>query len=131
MSSFPTDLEIANKVKPRPITEIAAKLGLLPEDIDLYGDGSTYLPVNRLLIKKGDYKQLVYYWFDQRGRKITNEYLVKWYLFWDALTRNRTDGSLVRLTTSLSPGEDPAVADARLVSFMKEVEPVITQYIPE
>ena len=27
---------------------------------------------------------------------MTNDYLVKWYLFQDALTRNRTDGALVR-----------------------------------
>jgi len=89
------------------------------------------LTVNRLLIQKGDYGQLVYYWFQQRGRNITNEYLVKWYLFWDALTRNRTDGSLIRLTTMVAPGEDLKKADARLVSFLKDVEPVVKDYIPE
>lgn len=89
------------------------------------------LSVNRLLIKKGDYGQLVYYWFQQRDRVITNEYMVKWYLFWDALTRNRTDGSLLRLTTVLSLGEDVEKADARLTSFMKEVEPLVIKYIPE
>jgi exosortase D (VPLPA-CTERM-specific) len=46
------------------------------------------LKVNRLLIKKGDYSQVVYYWFQQRGRDITRM-AVKWFLFWDAMTRNR------------------------------------------
>ena len=45
------------------------------------------LVVNRTVIEMGDMRQLVYYWFQQRGRIITNEYLVKWYLFWDALTK--------------------------------------------
>jgi len=87
--------------------------------------------VNRLVIKKGDISQLVYYWFQQRDRVITNEFLVKWYLFWDALTRNRTDGSLVRLTTTLSPGEDPKKADVLLRSFLKEVKPIMVNYIPK
>jgi len=89
------------------------------------------LSVNRLLIKKGDYGHLVYYWFQQRDRVVTNEYLVKWYLFWDALTRNRTDGSLVRLTTVVAPGEDLQIADARLISFLKDIEPVAKDYMPE
>jgi len=33
----PSDLEIAQAVKPRPILEIAAKLGLEQDDLDLYG----------------------------------------------------------------------------------------------
>ena len=88
------------------------------------------LRVNRVEIRKGDYTQLVYYWFQQRGRVITNEYLVKWYLFWDALTRNRTDGALVRLTTQVLPGEDVASADRRLRDFTKAVSGVLADYLP-
>jgi len=54
------------------------------------------LRVNRAVIQQGAERQLVYYWFQERGRDITNEYLVKWYLFADSLTRNRSDGALVR-----------------------------------
>ena len=89
------------------------------------------LRVNRLLIKKGDYTQVVYYWFQQRGRDITNEWLVKWFLFWDAMTRNRTDGALVRLTAFLNPGENQSVADDRLVEFAKVVNPYLSDYIPD
>ncbi len=88
------------------------------------------LVVNRTQIAKGDFKQLVYYWFQQRGRVITNEYLVKWYLFWDALTRNRTDGALVRLTAMLRPGEAWEKADARLEAFARDVEGQLQRYVP-
>jgi exosortase D (VPLPA-CTERM-specific) len=87
--------------------------------------------VNRLLIKKGDSTQLVYYWFQQRGRNITNEWLVKWFLLWDAMTRNRTDGALVRLTAFIDPGDDLAAADGRLVDFAKVVNPYLSEYIPQ
>ncbi|MBN2585805.1 MAG: formate--tetrahydrofolate ligase [Candidatus Fermentibacteraceae bacterium] len=38
MSTFPTDIEIANRAEFRPITVIAEKLGLSADDLDLYGD---------------------------------------------------------------------------------------------
>jgi len=61
---------------------------------------------------------------------ITNEYLVKWYIFWDGLTRNRSDGALVRLTTVLPPGGDEAAADRRLVDFARAVSGPLEQYVP-
>ena len=92
-------------------------------------DGAPML-ANRALIVLGDQKQLVYYWFQQRGRALTNEYLVKWYIFWDALTRNRTDGSLIRLTTRVPPGDDVEGADSALQSFAQQLVPLIPKFIP-
>lgn len=86
---------------------------------------------NRFVIRKGDYRQLVYYWFKQRDRIITNEFAVKWYLLWDALTRNRTDGALVRLTTLLQPGEDAELGDQRLRAFAALAVPRLTQHVPD
>jgi len=87
--------------------------------------------VNRLLIEKGEHKQLVYYWFQQRGRIVTNEYLMKWYLFWDAMTKSRTDGALIRLTTGLSGGQEVSVADKKLEAFARVISPVIPEYVPQ
>ena len=89
------------------------------------------LRVNRVEIALGSHKQLVYYWFQQRGRVITNEYLVKWYLFWDSLTRGRTDGALVRLVTPLAAGESAAAGDARLAEFAADITPRLDRYIPD
>ncbi|MFC4307987.1 VPLPA-CTERM-specific exosortase XrtD [Steroidobacter flavus] len=88
------------------------------------------LRVNRVQIELGNRKQLVYYWFQQRGRVITNEYLVKWYLFVDSLTRQRTDGALVRLVTPLEIGEPVEQADRRLAEFAGQVTPRLERYIP-
>ncbi len=100
-------------------------------NIDGITMGGKPLAVNRLVIKKGEYTQLVYYWFQQRGRNVTSEYLVKWFLFLDALTRNRTDGSLVRLTTFIKPDEELEKGDRRLSNFAKEIFPHLKDYIPE
>jgi exosortase D (VPLPA-CTERM-specific) len=89
------------------------------------------LRLNRALIQKGDNRQLVYYWFQQRGRVLTNEYLVKWYLFWDALTRNRTDGALVRLVISVDPGGNLEDADRQLATFATAIADRLPDYIPD
>lgn len=89
------------------------------------------LKVNRVQIELGDVKQVVYYWFQQRGRILTNEYLVKWYLFWDALTRNRTDGALVRLTVPMLPAQDVAAEEHRLGQLAREVVQHLDRFVPE
>jgi exosortase D (VPLPA-CTERM-specific) len=86
--------------------------------------------INRAIISQGGQRQLVYYWFQQRGRVITNEYAVKWYLAWDSLTRRRTDGSLVRLIAPISPGRADADVDAELTRFVAAIAPRLPQYIP-
>jgi exosortase D (VPLPA-CTERM-specific) len=94
-----------------------------------FGQGP--LRVNRVIIEQGRERQLVYYWFQQRGRNITNEYLVKWYLLNDALVLNRSDGALVRLITPISPAEETAAADARLSAFAQKAVPQLAQYVPD
>ena len=89
------------------------------------------LQVNRAVIQMGENKQLTYYWFQQRGRVITNEYLVKWFIFWDALTRKRTDGSLVRLVTPVTPEETIEQGDRRLEAFARTLYPVLRAYVPD
>lgn len=89
------------------------------------------LRVNRTLIELGNRRQLVYYWFQQRGRVITNEFVVKWYLLWDALTRHRTDGALVRLIVALPLTSSEAEADRRLTDLSSRIAPTLTRYIPD
>jgi EpsI family protein len=89
------------------------------------------LRVNRVVIELGAQRQLVYYWFKQRDRNITNEYLVKVFLLWDSLFRNRSDGALVRLITPLAKGEDAASGDSRLAQFATQVAPLLGQYVPD
>jgi exosortase D (VPLPA-CTERM-specific) len=89
------------------------------------------LRVNRTLITLGERRQLVYYWFQQRGRVITNEFMVKWYLFHDAVTRHRTDGALVRLITELPIGSSEAVADRRLSEIASLMVPTLPRYVPD
>jgi len=91
----------------------------------------TAIAANRLLISNGDERALVYYWFDQRGRNLTSEWLVKWYLFQDAVVRRRSDGAMVRVMASIHPGESIETVDARLQSFAALAGDALSRYLPE
>ena len=91
---------------------------------------NTPLTVNRAVIEKGDARSLTYYWFQQRGRVITNELLAKWFIFWDGLTINRTDGALVRVVVQVPETMSLGEADQHLTQFLQEFHPLLTDYIP-
>ena len=93
-------------------------------------DRTEPINVNRAIVQNGQSRQLVYYWFKQRGRDIANEYWMKWYLLADSLSRNRTDGSLVRLTTPIMPNEKDLDAENRLNEFISTVNPMLDDYVP-
>ena len=89
------------------------------------------LHVNRALIQKDNQKQIVLYWFKQRDRIISNEYLVKLFLLWDGVSRGRTDGALVRIASLVGPGETEDIVDQRLLRFISTIEPELNRYVPD
>lgn len=93
--------------------------------------GGKPMRVNRVVIQKGEHKQLVYYWFQQRGRIVVDEYVVKLYIFRDAILRKRSDGAMVRLVTPLEPGEAESAGDRRLEAFTAEAVPALAGFVPD
>lgn len=87
--------------------------------------------MNRVVIQKGEQRQIVLYWFKQRDRNLTDEYEVKWYLLWDAFLRQRTDGALVRLASLVGPGESEAIVDQRLQKVAIAIRRELTSFVPD
>jgi len=90
----------------------------------------TRLGAVRVLIDRAGERALVYYWFDQRGRRISNEFAMKWYLLRDAIVRNRTDGAMVRVITEVGRNEDVRAADERLRQFVRLAAPKLGAFVP-
>ena len=51
--------------------------------------------------------------------------------FWDAMTRQRTDGALVRVITPVYQNETMEEAEGRLAGFTKEIVPILDGFIPK
>ena len=84
--------------------------------------------VNEYIIQQGLDRQLVFYWYQGRGRVIASEYSGKFWMVADAISRNRTDGALVRILTPTNDGETNA--RARLASFAQLLVPHLDGLLP-
>jgi EpsI family protein len=84
----------------------------------------------RFVIAKGEARQLVYFWYQSRGRIIARLHDVIFYKFWDRAARHRTDGSLFRLTTTIQRGEEQAAEDA-ILDFARDFTPLLPAYVPQ
>ncbi len=93
-------------------------------------DSGASFHYNRIIIENRGTQQLVYYWYDQRGRKIANEFVMKFLLIVDAVRLRRTDGAMIRIMTPIHSGEAVSDADARLLGFMQTLDPELPQFIP-
>jgi EpsI family protein len=103
----------------------------VPVEAEAAGPASE-IEINRYLIEKGLDTQLVLYWYQSHGRVIASEYVSKFFLVRDAITLNRTDGSLVRVIVPVStqqPGGE-AQAERTAVGFVKAMFPLLGHYLP-
>jgi len=94
-------------------------------------NGRPGMTVRRAFMTNNLNRRLMYYWFPARGRILTNLFQLKFYTFWDALVRQRTDGALVRLTTPVYPAESVNNAEERLQAFAGRVVPLLEQFLPD
>ncbi|MDV7141182.1 VPLPA-CTERM-specific exosortase XrtD [Tropicimonas sp. TH_r6] len=98
-------------------------------DISARVGSSKPFRVNRAVVQKGSRRQLVFYWFDQKGRKLAWDYAAKAWLLLDGVRTGRTDGALVELTTPILPGETEAVAEERLLGVIAGLVPVLPRFL--
>lgn len=84
--------------------------------------------VNRYLIRKGEQRALVLYWYQGRGRVEANEYRVKWDLLRDAALRRRTEEALVRIVVPVSQAEGEAFLLGSTV--VQAVIPALARALP-
>ncbi len=99
--------------------------------VDMEGTGYGTFEVNRAVIQRGLSEQLVYYWFEQRGKRMTNDFKAKMSVVYDSLTIDRTDGAIVRYITPILKDEPEGTADARLQRLMRETLPKLPRFVPE
>jgi EpsI family protein len=91
--------------------------------------GQPETAINRVVIEKGPERQVILYWYQDRGRVVASEYAAKIYLVWDAMTRNRTDGALVRISTPVV--DTPEAAYEHAVAFLQSSWEPLGRHLPQ
>ncbi|SEW44326.1 exosortase D, VPLPA-CTERM-specific [Cognatiyoonia koreensis] len=87
--------------------------------------------INRAVIQRGETRMMVYYWFQQKDRRIAWDFAAKFWLMVDGVRTGRTDGSLIRITTLIGPDESDVEAESRVREFLIELQEPIARFIPE
>lgn len=98
--------------------------------LDMSASGYGQFMANRAVIQKGLSRQLVYYWFEGRGQRQTNDFRAKLDVLVDSLTLGRTDGALIRYVTPIGTNEPEADAEARLLQFMALSLKPMPRFVP-
>jgi EpsI family protein len=88
------------------------------------------IDVNRFIVGKGRERVLVLYWYQGRGRVIPSEFWAKYFLFRDAVLKNRTDSALVRIVQPLTNVDEEPAAERQAVAFVQQILPILNSYIP-
>lgn len=94
----------------------------------MLGEGDGAVEVNRYVISKGLNQQVVFYWYQGRGRIVASEYANKLFLMADAARLGRTNGGLVRLITPVLTTS--AAATAELTDFAGALLPHLSRHLP-
>lgn len=96
---------------------------IVPIDFGIPGEAK------RVVIAKGNQRNLVYFWYQSRGRVIARNHEKVLYMFLDRAVERRSDGSLIRLTVPIHHGNE-AAAEESLRSLAKALTPVLPAYVP-
>ncbi|MBT8363804.1 MAG: VPLPA-CTERM-specific exosortase XrtD [Deltaproteobacteria bacterium] len=88
------------------------------------------ISIMTMTLEKGNSKILGSYFFYQRGRVITNPWMNKAYLMWDAVTQRRTDGALVRAEIMVAPGQSVEKTYPILEDFLVRLWEILPEYVP-
>jgi EpsI family protein len=89
---------------------------------------NTQIVINRALVRKGADRQLILYWYQDRGRIIASEYWAKGYMVWDAVMKHRTDGALVRVSVPVMTTPDEAYRTG--LAFVTDIWPLLHDHMP-
>ncbi len=90
----------------------------------------TVFRINRAIIQKGETRMMVYYWFQQKNRRLAWDFAAKYWLMVDGIMTGRTDGALVRLTTLIGIDETEVEAEARLMDVLRGLQDPLPRFIP-
>jgi len=98
--------------------------------VDIEGMPTRPGQVKRLVIARGEARQLTYYWYQSRGRVLSVDWKKVLYVGLDRARLGRTDGSLVRFTIPIYQGQDQR-AEAIFEDLAPRILAQISDYVPE
>jgi EpsI family protein len=89
------------------------------------------LDVTEMVIEKGGTRQLVYFWFQTKDKATHSKSLNRFHLSLHAIRRDNTHDLFIRPVTPILSSETVDDAEERLDGFVREMMPVLLQFLKE
>jgi EpsI family protein len=90
-------------------------------------DGNSFV-ANKYIIETGDFRSMMIYWYQGRGRNIASEYWAKVYTVLDSVSMRRSNVAMVRVTVPITGSEQAAEQSA--IEFASAAAGLLPQYVP-
>lgn len=91
--------------------------------------GDNDLMVNRLDIRKGDSRQVMYYWFVTRAGHLNNEFSLKGDLVLSSILGRPTDAAFIRINVPVA-GLERKIAETRIEDFLRIFKKEVYTVLP-
>lgn len=99
-----------------------------PATVEVRNPSGGSFTANYYLVQRGKERQILVYWYQGRGRRNASEYTDKIYTTIDAMAKNRSDGSFVRI---MAPeGADRQKSLEYLLDFASKVSEELEPFVP-
>ena len=92
--------------------------------LDVPGSGS--IPVNRYVVRRGEERSVVLYWYATAHSEIADEYVSKLYLMYEGLRYHRSDAAVYRVIARVGPDGEEA-AERKAIGFVNTFYPPLKQ----
>jgi exosortase D (VPLPA-CTERM-specific) len=99
-----------------------------PELVEIKNGEKSFM-ANRYIIQNGNYRHVLVYWYQGRGRTNASEYNDKIYTVLDGIMRNRSDGAMVRIMIPINSSENEALQPA--VDLASQTATKLAEFVPE
>lgn len=101
-----------------------------PKKIKIKTHGKEF-EANLFVIENAGNKAILIYWYQGRGRAVSNEYWDKLYTIFDSVTRRRSDGAMVRIVMGFGQSENSENEAIKVASDLAvHVAPELPVFVP-
>lgn len=100
-----------------------------PEKISIEMPNGKNFLANKYVIESGNYREVMIYWYQGRGRTVASEYWGKIYTVLDSVRLRRSDAAMIRVTVPITTTDEGALQSAK--DFASVTSEVLPAFVPD
>jgi exosortase D (VPLPA-CTERM-specific) len=100
-----------------------------PQLVEITTKNGKSFNANKFFIENGTKREIMVYWYAGRGRANASEYTDKFFTIIDSVTKQRSDGAMIRIL--IPAGNDENLATQAALDLSSQIADSISAFVPE